>query len=107
MSNHDEAKARESPPSTRGVPREIEELIYKLYPLASTRNSIRRGIREHLDFLQIVGDHEEIERFLSQELASMREEEKRQRKDNRRKLFTVVAQLGIAAIAAIAHYWPW
>jgi hypothetical protein len=98
-----DANPRASPPPIV-VPVELEHLIFRLYPEASTRYSILGGIHDHVERLKAQGRANAIPVFLQQELIAMRAEEKDRQKSKRRKLFTVVGKVALAALAILSHW---
>ncbi|SEN59340.1 hypothetical protein [Bradyrhizobium sp. OK095] len=94
-----------SPPPNL-VPVEVEELIFRLYPEASTRHAILKCIHEHVERLQAQGRHSEIPAFITLEIEAMKQEDKERQKGKRRKLLTIVGRAGIAAFVVASH-WHW
>jgi poly-gamma-glutamate capsule biosynthesis protein CapA/YwtB (metallophosphatase superfamily) len=95
-----------SPPQQYVVPVEVEQLILRLYPEASTRHSILLSIHGHIARLQAQGRDAEIPAFIQQEIDSMNEEHNQRQKSKRRKLLTIVGRVGLTAFA-IASHWKW
>ena len=89
-------------PSTRDppiIPAEIEQAIWEIYPEAATRHAIRDGIDQHVDRLRDQGRDEEIPDTFGASLEAMKEERETIHNSKRRKLFSIVGKIVLAALA--------
>lgn len=100
------AKPWNASPTPNLVPGEVEELIFRLYPEASTRHAILKSIHEHVVRLQALGRSAEIPGYIKREIEAMREEDKERQKVKRRKILAIVGRVGLAAFVVVSH-WHW